>query len=123
MHDFVSVPKKKSIGSWIPSSKPCTEAELLELLKIADMYLDSADIASNAIKLNALPIFKARFMSNMFAGVFGLIVKASFSKNYRAIHLLVNLIGTWAAKMQRKSATRNQNMAKQIVNFVKAAIR
>ena len=123
MHDFVSVPKKKSMGSWIPSSKPCTEAELVELLKIADMYLDSADIASNAIKLNALPIFKARFMSNMFSGVLGLIVKATFSKNYRAIHLLVNLIGTWAAKMQRKAATRNQRMAKEIIRFVRAAAR
>lgn len=116
--DFVKVPTYETNTSAL--SGKVDKAGLLALLKAAGQYLDVADECAKVIKANAMPIIKLRVYSNIFTGALGQSAKIIASRNYRALHVLMFNMGSWAAKPTRKAATRNQDMAKRIIRYVES---
>lgn len=119
-HDFVKVPKH---GNKYALAGAVTKAELEALLDAADAYLDAADEAAKSIKSNALPVWKTIAMSNIMGGNLAASVKMTASKNYRALYGAMLRAQNWSMKLQRKSATRNQDIAKHLVSFVKTNVK
>lgn len=115
-HDFVKVPKG---GNKYALAGTATKGEFEALLDAADAYLDAADEAAKSIKANAGPVFKMIAMSNLFGGDYAAAIKGAYSKNYRALYNTMFVARNWSMKLQRKSATRNQDMAKHLADFVK----
>lgn len=115
-HDFVKIPKA---GTKYSMHGQITKKQLLDLLDAADAYLDLADDAAKSIKANAFPVWKMLMSSNMLGGNISMTAKVLSSKNYRALYTAMLSARNWSMKLQRKSATRNQDLAKHLASFVK----
>lgn len=137
LHDLVSVPKH---ANKYALSEGATRQELFEVLDIAEEYLNQAtdidDIISEVGLVNIKTIMMSNWLSELIAhGVktkdngpwitpklyqLGKIVG---SRSYRRIYLLMRCCVNWSMKLQRKSATRNREMAKQLISFVESNVK
>lgn len=133
IHDLVHVPKS---GNKYAISGKCSKKEFMDILDIAEQYLDQAEEINEGMVKHGHKNIKTILMSNWFNTLAANGVKTrdngpwitpvayrlgkfAFSRNYRKIYTLMRCCVNWSMKLQRKAVTRNIDMAKHLVDFVK----
>lgn len=133
IHDLIHVPKN---GNKYAIGGKASKKELLDVLDIAEEYLNQAEEINLFLSKHGAKNIKTILMSNWFstAAAYGVktksggpwatplfyqLGKVAFSRNYRRIYTLMRCCVTWSMKLQRKTVARNLDVAEHLINFVK----